>query len=328
MALISVIMPAYNVEDFISKAVESVLAQSFTDWELLIIDDGSIDNTGIIAESYIGRDKRIKVYHKTNGGLSDARNFGLERAQGEYVHFFDSDDWIEESFYKELVNDIKLNADSDLLISGYKIDTIRNNGILKCGTKNILKTWTNPNELVSFMSGYFNFAWNKLFKINSLKSNEIFFEKGLSLIEDCEFISRFVEIKPKISFSASTGYHYRNDTRNTLSRQFRTASIELSGRRIECSKRIVKYLNNKDWDFEVIELIKFNTIRYLLHSLFSFENIKNREYQLENIELILKSEQLKLDTLPLALQRYEKILWWTYKNNLKYLTYIIYKIIK
>ena len=95
--VVSIVMPTYNVEEYIASAIESVLVQSFSDWELLIVDDGSTDNSNAVAQKYSMQDKRIKVLRKENGGLSDARNFGLERACGKYVHFFDSDDRLVDS---------------------------------------------------------------------------------------------------------------------------------------------------------------------------------------------------------------------------------------
>ncbi len=94
MPEISVIVPVYNVEKFINRCVDSILAQSFTDFELWLVDDGSPDNCGMICDEYAQMDERVKVIHKKNGGLSDARNAALDVMQGEYVFFVDSDDWI------------------------------------------------------------------------------------------------------------------------------------------------------------------------------------------------------------------------------------------
>ena len=89
--IVSIIMPTYNVEKYLPAAIDSVLRQSYQDWELLVVDDGSTDNSKEIALEYAQKDDRISVLHKDNGGLSDARNYGLSRAQGKYLHFFDSD---------------------------------------------------------------------------------------------------------------------------------------------------------------------------------------------------------------------------------------------
>lgn len=94
MPKISIIVPVYNAEKYLSKCIDSVLAQTFSDWELLLIDDGSPDRSGEISDEYASKDTRIRVFHKSNGGVSSARNLGLDNAKGEYVTFVDSDDWL------------------------------------------------------------------------------------------------------------------------------------------------------------------------------------------------------------------------------------------
>ena len=112
-ALVSIIVPVYNVEFFLRDCVESVLAQDYSCWELLLVDDGSIDDSSKICDEYSLKDDRIRVYHKQNGGLSSARNYGLERATGKYVIFFDSDDfWIQNNSLSVLVSSAEtFNAD-------------------------------------------------------------------------------------------------------------------------------------------------------------------------------------------------------------------------
>lgn len=115
MPQISVIVPIYNVEKYICRCVDSILNQTFTDFECILVDDGSPDNCGRICDEYAKKDRRVKVVHKKNGGLSDARNAGIEVAQGEYLGFVDSDDWIHpqmyEILYKGIIeNNVKMSA--------------------------------------------------------------------------------------------------------------------------------------------------------------------------------------------------------------------------
>lgn len=115
MPEISVIIPVYNVEQYLSKCLESVINQTFTDLEIIIVDDGSTDDGLSICREYEAKDERIHVYHKTNGGLSSARNYGLDRATGKYIGFVDSDDYISEDMYESLYNNlISYNADMSL----------------------------------------------------------------------------------------------------------------------------------------------------------------------------------------------------------------------
>ncbi len=100
MPLFSIIIPVYNVEKYLNKCVDSVLNQTFTDFEVILVDDGSPDNCPAICDSYAEKDKRVRVIHKQNGGLICARKSGLEAARGDYIGFVDSDDWIEENMYE------------------------------------------------------------------------------------------------------------------------------------------------------------------------------------------------------------------------------------
>ena len=101
--LISVIVPVYNVEPYLRKCVDSILAQSYSNLEVILVDDGSPDGCGAICDEYAAKDARVRVIHKPNGGVSDARNAGLDIMTGDYVAFVDSDDWVEADMYRTLL---------------------------------------------------------------------------------------------------------------------------------------------------------------------------------------------------------------------------------
>lgn len=111
--MVSVIVPIYKVEKFLSRCVESIMNQTFSDFELILVDDGSPDRCGEICDQYAREDSRVKVIHKENGGLSDARNAGLAIAQGDYLSFIDSDDWVEQEFLEKLIKCLQ-EADADI----------------------------------------------------------------------------------------------------------------------------------------------------------------------------------------------------------------------
>lgn len=100
--IISIIVPVYNVEKFLHRCIDSILAQTFADFELLLINDGSKDNSGLICDEYAAKDNRVRVFHKENGGASAARNYGLDNATGKYICFIDSDDWVENNYLETL----------------------------------------------------------------------------------------------------------------------------------------------------------------------------------------------------------------------------------
>lgn len=119
MPIISVIVPVYNVEKYLPRCIDSILAQTFTDFELILVDDGSPDNCGAICDEYAAKDKRVRVIHKSNGGVSSARNAGLDAASGEYVTFVDSDDYIAEDRLKQMHSSI-FESKADIAVAGFR----------------------------------------------------------------------------------------------------------------------------------------------------------------------------------------------------------------
>lgn len=161
--LISVIVPVYKVEKYLEKCIESVLKQTYTNLQIILVDDGSPDNCGKICDEYAKKDSRIEVIHKANGGLSDARNVGISKAKGRYIGFVDSDDYIKEDMYEILLNLIK-KYDADVSICNlYDVidgnECIRNkeNGIREYSRLDILKKVLLDKNIQSY-------AWNKLYK--------------------------------------------------------------------------------------------------------------------------------------------------------------------
>lgn len=110
--LISIIVPVYNVEEYLKQCLDSILEQTFSNYEVILVNDGSTDSSGLICQEYADKDARIRYFEKENGGLSDARNYGIEQTQGEYLTFVDSDDWVTETYIEELYSKLQYyNAD-------------------------------------------------------------------------------------------------------------------------------------------------------------------------------------------------------------------------
>ena len=119
---ISIIMPVYKVEEYVGKAIESILAQTFTEFEFLIVDDGTPDRSGEICDQYAKKDQRIQVIHKENGGAPSARNTAIDIAQGKYVYFLDSDDWAEPQMLADMY-ELAEKHQAQLVVCGFYIDT-------------------------------------------------------------------------------------------------------------------------------------------------------------------------------------------------------------
>ncbi len=162
--IISVIVPVYNVEDYLPKCLGSILKQTFVDFELILVDDVSTDTSGMICDEYAQKDNRIKVIHQKNGGLSNARNSGIDIAIGNYFSFVDSDDWIDENMLFEMYQQAIIN-NADVIISGHFVVNLDNTvtEVNKIKMQRIL----NRFEATSFILGdkeIHSFAWDKLYK--------------------------------------------------------------------------------------------------------------------------------------------------------------------
>lgn len=164
-SLISIVVPVYNVEKYLDKCIDSLVNQTYENLEIILIDDGSKDNSAKICDNWKDKDNRIKVVHKKNGGLSEARNVGIDYAEGDYIAFIDSDDWVDKNFIKYLYEQLKkYNADiaASAIIKTYK----DYNEIQLINREKII--FTNGEALDTLLSGrdFCAVAWNKLYKKN------------------------------------------------------------------------------------------------------------------------------------------------------------------
>lgn len=162
--IISVIVPVYNVEDYLPKCLDSILNQTFVDFELILVDDGSTDVSGKICDEYAQLDERIKVIHQKNGGLSNARNSAVAIAKGKYYSFIDSDDWVDEHMLFEMYTQAVLN-EADIVIAGHfivNLDTsIKEN--IKVKAQRILNR-IEATSLILEDKEIHSFAWDKLYR--------------------------------------------------------------------------------------------------------------------------------------------------------------------
>lgn len=162
--LISVIVPVYNVEKLLPRCLDSIQAQTYENLEIILVDDGTKDRGGIICDEYAAKDPRIKVIHKENGGLSSARNAGLDIAQGEYIAFVDSDDWIEPEMYRHMLH-LAEKYDAKLVCAG-RYDVSEKTGVKKVGLCPKKEECIPAEELVGrifLWDGLDSAAWDKLY---------------------------------------------------------------------------------------------------------------------------------------------------------------------
>lgn len=200
--LVSIIIPIYNSENTIKRCVESVLSQTYLNFEVLLIDDGSIDASSVISDGFAKFDDRVKVYHKKNGGVSSARNLGLLKAKGDYITFVDSDDWVEPNYLEAFGS----MSNIDFVASYYVAEGWQE--WVSCPFEN--KEYT-LNNLYSFYSKDFNkmnFICGKLFKRQIIDAYKIRFDEELSYGEDTLFIYTFLRYATSVRTRGDATYHY------------------------------------------------------------------------------------------------------------------------
>ena len=210
---ISIIVPIYNVENYIEKCIKSVLRQTYRNFELLLVNDGSPDNSKMICEKYQMIDSRVKLLNKKNGGLSDARNYGIQNATGEYLMFLDGDDfWGDKSALEKLVNRITITNVDVLNFSYVKYYEEEKKKVpYFYNIPNMPLNHEEKEQQVNYImknSLYIASACNKLLKKELFESGELYFEKGI-FSEDIEWCMRVLMKAESFDFVCENFYYYR-----------------------------------------------------------------------------------------------------------------------
>ena len=226
MPEISIIVPVYNVEKYLSKCIDSILNQTFNNFELILVDDGSTDSSIQICDEYRMKDKRIKVIHKQNGGLSSARNAGLDIALGKYIGFVDSDDFIHKNMYQLLYSNLtKYNGDISICRFGRIFDGEKSTNIEdSCNVKVTEMTGYNALENL-YNDKFLDFivAWNKLYKREIFK--DIRYPVG-KIHEDEFIIHRILYESKKVIYIDKILYYYYQRDNSIMGKKFNLKSID------------------------------------------------------------------------------------------------------
>lgn len=211
--MISIIIPVYNVEKYLNRCVDSVLAQTFTDFELILVDDGSTDNSGKICDEYAEKDSRICVIHKQNSGPSDARNAGLDVAKGEYIYFVDSDDYVESDLLEKIIP--YMQEGCQLVSFEFLIES--DDGSVKpfvyfaSGSYHSFKAIEDRLDFITdiFMKYGIGFeVWSRVFDRNIIEKYNLRFEDNTIFAEDMYFILCYLAHIEKIYALKDNFYHH------------------------------------------------------------------------------------------------------------------------
>lgn len=296
----SIIIPVYNVEEYLDSCLKSILNQTYSNYEVIIVNDGSPDNSDNIIKSYEKEDKRFKGYKKVNGGLSDARNYGLKYATGDYLIFIDADDYIENN-YLEKVNDV-LEKNKDIDVLKFKIKLVDEGGNLIRMENGLNKEGvTSFDELVKLE--FLEPAWSYVYKLSFWKENNFTYLKGM--------IHEDFGLTPEILMKANKIYYLNSYLYNYVQRN---GSIMSSNNKEKLHKKAYDMLYQYD------RLIKINYNKdtkvyksFLANALISKTNTLDKEEQKKYKEELRKRkviDNLIDDTLKRKIKKIiYKIFW-------------------
>lgn len=255
MAEVTIVMPAYNVAEYITASINSVLNQSFEDWELIIVNDGSTDDTQKIIEKFVALDSRIRLINKSNGGVSSARNKGLSFAQGKYVSFLDSDDCYDDSYIEMMSAPLRNNL-SDMSFCKFQE---------KNGGRVLQESPRNMNELYkdSFVEHIMciknaNHSMGTMYRLSIIRDHNVLFKEEYSYGEDLEFLLT-MSCYCRVAFVPEYLYFYifrggslsrrdipYEDLLGELDSLYRLLALVNASPEIVCKKTYVKYIGMRE----------------------------------------------------------------------------------
>lgn len=312
MVTISIIIPVYNTDLYLKECIESLLAQSYKDFEAIFIDDGSQDTSFSIINDYSSRDKRIRLYHQNNAGVSAARNLGLRYAIGDYIAFVDSDDTISPDYLDRLYR-CAIQYSLDMVFSG--IIYTNNNGeksrvVLEGGLLSLL----TENDLIHFFkTPLLTSPVSKLYKRQIICDNNLQFDTTISFAEDKDFNLQYFQHIQNAYALSFCGYFYR-DVENSLSHKKYEYQYRIENRHWNVKKRMFESLSN----------YSTNGKSYLVNQLFFiiYDEISDITYSSQSIKEMMIQWNRSVQYIDLAyLTRYSNLLeqpfWMKFLLNLR-----------
>ena len=307
--LISVIVPVYNIEKYLSRCIDSILDQTYKNWEAIFVNDGSTDNSLKILEEYKKRDKRIKIIDKKNAGSGAARNDGIENSKGEYIAFLDSDDWYEKNFLEKLYNNlIENNSDVSMCNPKMTYDNIEKNSKINTYFFKNVELDKTPEKILGILA--MPVVWNKLYKKDIIVKNKIRFP-NYSFCEDVEFLYKTFLYVNKVSKIEDDLYNYYQ-RKNSATKKIKEEAIEQVYKVLENIERYIK--NNFSDKLEFFYLYKVQFIYSisitLLVKIDNDKNLRNKinkknNDELKNINksLILKNKKILIYYIAIKLKK-------------------------
>lgn len=289
----SIIIPVYNCSKYLSKCIDSVISQTYQYFELILVDDGSTDGSEKICDEYLKKDKRIKLIHKKNSGVSDTRNQGLKMATGDYIAFLDSDDYVDNTWLENSIKHFSDNPNLELLNYGFYSEVEYNN---QNSYNKIIyedKLYNNKSEInkdiVNLWDKHMLYnIWNKIYLNKIIKKNKIQFP-DFNFGEDMHFNIEYLKYVNKFYNSTQCFYHYIKERKGSITNKY---NEQLFSIRIKEYNTFNEYFENLG--LEKDDYIEFSSRRFIERVLGCIENIcasnLKISLKLKKIKTIIKNE--------------------------------------
>ena len=287
---VSIIMPVYMVEEYVGKAIESIQNQTMSDWEFLIVDDGSPDNSGKICDDYAVNDDRIHVIHKENGGAPSARNIAIDQAVGKYLYFMDSDDWTEPTMLEDMVTLAEQHG-AELVVSGYYIDTYYND------TEKFVqeqfaedKVYATQREFREdayqlFDKNLLYTPWNKLYLASYIKENKLYFPQ--TFWDDFPFNVSVLRDVARVCVTSEKYYHFIRKRAESETAKYRADMYDKREEEHGWMVDLYRY-----WQVDDANSREFLARRYIERVIGCIENITNPSCTLSSTEKKAKVREI------------------------------------
>lgn len=293
--LISVIVPIYNVEKYLNRCIDSIINQTYRNLEIILVEDGSLDNCGKICDEYRNIDNRIIVIHQKNGGLSNARNNGLKKASGKYVAFIDSDDYIKDDYIEYLYNMIiKFKAEISILLP---LEFNEGTDAIIKNEKEEIKIYSKYDalEVMLYQKEFDNSAWGKLYLKSVIKNIEFPFGK---LYEDIGTVYKYILNSNKIVYSNLKKYYYLQRNTSIMGSKFKIQELDYIYQ-AENMMNDVKQMNNS-------KLTRASECRYI-NANFSILMKMKKTNEYEDVKAMIKKN----------IKKYSKSVFFNKKSRFK-----------
>lgn len=302
----SIIVPVYNVERYVGRCIESILKQTFTDFELILVDDGSSDKSGKICEQYTLTDDRVCVVHLENGGVSKARNTGLMRAQGKFVVFVDSDDTVENNYLSCMA---EVDKEIDLVVCGVKNILPNGQGLIKLQYDNkTIGCMEKESVLDAVENRAIDFVYAKRYKRSLIEENEIYFDEQMNLGEDTYFVVNYLCVSNNIKYTVETPYRYYSYEQGSLS-EFGSNYVEKLTSMNRKALNVLEGRYEKISNTEIWKKRIFSVYHYSIFEILKNEKYTNRtKYQLLKEIVCRKEFKMFLSELDVYMRAEAKII--------------------